>query len=230
MDCEKGRRRIFAVKLGCDHESPSANRGQVAVPTFDGDQPRAQSPPGVHVLAAIGQHGAIGLPPHHGVLSGLNRNISGITYPLRFKAKALESLVAKLAAGLLNRPGSLSKRVIRDHRNALRRKQRRHLIIISSIEGHAKVLRKAANHGFNILKATRNTTRAVHRNSSALGAAAAGTCFFRWRENSTGWNAPKENDARKCKSFCCRKCKFSSRLKADNRKAPGCKATEAQLS
>src|SRR4029077_11178810 len=128
---------------------------QTAIPALGHDQPRPQAAPYLHVLAAIGQHRAVSLSNSQTITPDFHRHITGIIHSHCFHAQAFVPGLAKLPQQALHRFGSTRGIAMRRHEHTIRREQRRHLIIISGVEGGYKILSKSADNGLHIQKRTR---------------------------------------------------------------------------
>ena len=81
---------------------PTNEKREIRAPAVGNDEPRTQTPPCPHVLAAVGLDGAIGLPDGDGVAPDLDRHVARRVDADGFEAQVFVSGLAELAQQVLD--------------------------------------------------------------------------------------------------------------------------------
>jgi hypothetical protein len=131
-----------------------ATCGKVRAPAIGEHEPGSEAAPRFHVLAAVGDDGAIGLADADGVAADLHGHVAGGIDADGFEAEVFVSGVAELTEQVLNVLRAVSRLEMRSHECAILREKGGSLIVVAGVEGGDEVLSDIAEQGLNIEKGT----------------------------------------------------------------------------
>jgi len=117
---------------------------KVAAPAIGEHEPGSEAVPDFHVLAAVGDDGAVGLADGDGIAADFHSHVAGSLDADGFQAKVLVSGIAELAKQALNGLGAISRFLMRSHERAVFGVESGSLVVVAGVEGGDEVLGNVA--------------------------------------------------------------------------------------